>query len=290
VGAVTRLTGLSPHVLRAWERRYGAVSPLRSHGGTRRYRESDVARLRLLCAAVEAGQRIGDVARLSDAELRARVGALEDTGPRPAVGPLLEAVERLDTDELDRLLGVQLAALGPRLFTETVAVPLLRAIGEGWERGEVRVASEHLASVLVRSLLGAVLHPRGAARRGPRILFTTPAGERHELGVLMSAVTAAEAGARCTYLGPDLPVEEIAGAATRLGADVVALGIACLARADAEAALRALRGALRERVAVWIGGAGSRGLELPRGVERLDLPDLDGRIALLAERRAPEAG
>jgi DNA-binding transcriptional MerR regulator len=60
LGAVARLTGLSPHVLRAWERRYGAVRPLRTPGGTRLYRESDVARLRQLRAAVQAGHSISE--------------------------------------------------------------------------------------------------------------------------------------------------------------------------------------------------------------------------------------
>src|SRR5262249_39099710 len=73
LGAVARLTGLSQHVLRAWERRYGAVTPVRSPGGTRRYRESDVERLRLLRAAVAAGHPISEVAREDDDALARRL-------------------------------------------------------------------------------------------------------------------------------------------------------------------------------------------------------------------------
>src|SRR5688572_16347090 len=79
--AVVRMTGLSPEILRAWERRYRAIEPLRTPGGTRRYRAADVERLRLLKAAVAAGFRIGKVARLSAAELaRCGRGASADDG------------------------------------------------------------------------------------------------------------------------------------------------------------------------------------------------------------------
>ena len=222
LGAVVRLTGLSPHVLRAWERRYEAVRPLRTAGGTRRYREADVARLRLLHAAVEAGHPIGDIARLSEAELRRRIGA--EARPRPALKPILDALERLDAEEAERLLGLQLSALGPQRFATWVATPLLREVGTLWGRGKLCIASEHLASALLRSLLGASLRRSPGVGDRPVILFTTAPGERHELGVLICAVVAAELGARCVYLGPDLPPGEVADAAGRLEAAVVAVG------------------------------------------------------------------
>jgi len=156
LGLVSRLTGLSPHVLRAWERRYEAVTPLRTPGGTRRYRESDLSRLRLLQAAVAAGHPIGDVARLDDAELRRR-SSVREGEERPPLGEILAAIDALDAAEAERLLGIQLAALGPRRFTRAVVLPLLEEVGSRWERRELCMASEHLASAVVRSLLGALL-------------------------------------------------------------------------------------------------------------------------------------
>lgn len=69
IGAVSRRTGLSPDVLRAWEQRYGAVEPRRSAGGQRVYADTDIQRLRLICQALDGGRRIGQVARLATAEL-----------------------------------------------------------------------------------------------------------------------------------------------------------------------------------------------------------------------------
>jgi len=284
LGAVVKLTGLSEHTIRAWERRYGAVTPIRSPRGTRRFSADDVARLRLLSAAVEAGERIGAVARLSDAELEERLAALSRPSSRPA-DEVRRVLERLDLPELERILGLQLAALGPPAFAREVAAPLLREAGQRWERGDGSIAEEHLLSAVTRGLLGAALRaaPRGDA--GPRILFTTPEGERHELGVLGAAVSAVGAGAAVTYLGPDLPVEEVVRVAHATDAAAVGLGIAALPAAPARRYLASLRRHLPPGIEMWVGGAGAeeaaRGLE---GVAALSLAALEGCVARLRRR------
>src|SRR5512141_2448293 len=69
IGTVTKLTGLSVDVVRVWERRYGAIRPLRSEGGTRLYSDADVWRLNRLRQAVELGHSISQAAKLSETEL-----------------------------------------------------------------------------------------------------------------------------------------------------------------------------------------------------------------------------
>lgn len=286
LGAVSRLTGLSEHVLRAWERRYGAVHPLRTAGGTRRYREPDVARLRLLCAALAAGNSIGDVARLDDAELTRRVELRPTTAaPPPPLAPILAVVEQLDADETERLLGAQLAALGPKRFARLVAAPLLVEIGERWHAGRLAIAAEHMASSILRNLLGGCLRRPAAAAIAPPILFTTPPGERHELGALMAAVTAVDAGGHPVFLGGDLPVSEVVAAVTSLGAAAVAVGVCRRDGEDLAAAVAQLRAAVPPRVALWVGGPGSEALALPPGAARIaDLDELERKVALLAVR------
>jgi DNA-binding transcriptional MerR regulator len=285
LGAVSRLTGLSPHVLRAWERRYAAVTPLRTPGGTRRYREADVARLRLLGACVQAGHPIGDVAGLPERELRRRIDGA-GAEPTPPLAPIVAALDRLDAEEAERLLGIQLAALGPRRFASAVVVPLLHAVGDEWERGRLCVASEHLGSVVLRNLLGGALRHRSGALHATPILFTTLAGDRHELGALLCAVVAADLGAGAIYLGPDLPVSELVLAAQRTGAAGVAVGVGrALPERQREREIRRLRKELPREVEIWIGGPGGQDLDLAEGVELLaGLEDLERKVALVAER------
>jgi len=280
VRAVVRLTGLSPEVLRAWERRYQAVEPIRTPGGTRRYRAEDIRKLRLLKKAVDSGGRIGHLAKLPSEELERRATE-PDTRRLPALDELMEAISTLEVVTTQRLLSQLFAAVGAARFASDVACPLLREIGARWERGELSVASEHLATATLRSMLGAVLHHIGPSPAGLSVLFATPPGERHELGLLMAAITAASAGARPTYLGPDLPIDEILSAIKQTRPHVLALSVVCLDADQAKTQLLSLREQIDARVKIWVGGAGSESIALA-GVDCLSgLEALENRIALL---------
>ncbi len=286
LGTVARLTGLSPDLLRAWERRYGVVEPLRTPGGTRRYRASDLERLRLVKAVVDAGHRISDVARLDMEDLERRAAETSETAPG-RLDEILAAVDRLDGAEAQRLLSIQLAALGPVHFAHDLARPLLTEIGDRWANGEMCVASEHLASSVLRTLLGSALQPSATSLLGPRIVFATPSGETHELGLQIAALTAMGAGANPLYLGASLPVEEMRLAVERSGAAAVALACVTLRPRDAARAVREARDGLDEDVLLWVGGGLASELELPTGAERITtFEELEQRVALLCSRRA----
>ena len=277
-----RLTGLSPEVIRAWERRYGVVEPVRTPGGTRRYSAEDLERLRLVKAAVDAGSRIGEVAGLEAQELRRRAGAVEAPAPPADLDEILDALDRLDGAEAQRLLSVRMSLLGPTRFARDLAMPLVREIGERWVGGRMGIAAEHLATAALRSMLGSALQPAAAAQRGPRIVFATPPGERHEIGLLMAALTAMGAGANPVYLGTELPVENLLGAVRRTGASVLALGLVAIAPAEAARFVETLYDGLPDDVQLWLGGAGAASLDLPADVERLaTLDDLEQRAVLL---------
>ncbi len=273
-------------MLRAWERRYGAVRPLRTPGGTRRYREPDVARLRLLRSATAAGHSIGEVAGLDDAELVRRLELSQSmVATPPPIAPILAAVEALDADDIERLLGAQLSALGPARFVRLVASPLLVEIGDRWHAGRLAIAAEHMTSSILRNLLGACLRLPASAAQAPSVLFTTPSGERHELGTLMAAVTAVDVGGHPVFLGGDLPVSDVVEAVASIGAAAVALGVCHPDSADLFTTVEQLRAEVPSHVELWVGGPGSEALTLPAGAARIaDLDDLERKVALLAAR------
>ena len=281
VGRVARLTGVSPDVLRAWERRYAAVEPIRTPGGTRRYRARDIDRLRLLKAAVDAGHRIGEVARLSDSELegRASVPAAPDVRP---LDEALAALGTLDGVAAERVIAGQLAGLGPIRFAKEFALPLLGRIGQEWQEERLCVASEHLGSALLRSLLGSALRPTTAHRDAPVIVFATLPGERHDIGLLIAALVTLGAGAQPLYLGAELPVGELVNAARVTRAAAVALGSVAQPATDLVRGLRELCDALPRGVEVWLGGPGAAADGVPHEVRALDnLARLEQRVELL---------
>jgi len=280
--SAARLTGLSPELLRAWERRHGVVEPVRTPGGTRRYRASDLERLRLLKAATDAGHRIGALAGLSNPELE-QLGIPAEAAPHDRLEEILAALDALDGAEAQRLLALQLSALGAIPFAREIAMPLAREIGERWRGLRMRIASEHLATAVLRSMLGSALQPSATALRGARIVFGTLEGERHELGLLLAALASLGAGANPLYLGPEVPVEDLLYAVARSGAASLALSIVAAPASDAARPLAALRAGLSADVHLWVGGAGAGALALPDGVDLIEsFEQLEQRVGLLA--------
>lgn len=238
IRVVSKRTGLTPALLRAWEKRYGVVEPARTDGGQRLYSDSDVHRLSLLHRVVEEGRNISQVAPLSVEELEGLVqeDQAERAGPpKPApleaisVAGVLEQAERavagMEPGGLERILTRGAMALPVSTLIDDVILPLLEGIGVSWEKGRLGPAHEHVASVVIRRFLEWLLGTISVEGDAPVLVAATPAGERHELGALLAAVSAAAEGWRAVFLGPDLPADEIAGAALRLDAEVVALSL-----------------------------------------------------------------
>jgi methanogenic corrinoid protein MtbC1 len=144
------------------------------------------------------------------------------------------------------------------------------------------VAHEHLAIGILRSLLGSALQPTASSLLGLRIVFATPTGERHELGLLMAALTALGAGANPLYLGVELPVEDLLSAVEGAGAAALALSLVTIPGPQATRTVGALRGGMAAEVRLWLGGSGARDLELPSAVEYIEsLEDLEQQVMLL---------
>jgi len=284
----TRITGLKPELIRAWESRHAAIRPTRTSGGARRYSSADLERLRLLRDVVGMGRRIGSVARLSDAELR-RIVAETNPLEEEAIDGLLDAAARSDAQHVRRVIMAEVEARDSREFVNDFAIPLLVEIGERWASGRYSISAEHLISGILRSILldQALMVGEGEAR--PRIVFATPEGEAHDLGSLVAALVAARSSARPIFVGASVPVEDLSKQILSSGADAVVLGLVVLAVDRSEEAIRHLRRRLPPRIGLWIGGAGIRGLAPIRGVERIDtLGRLEARVTQLVLQGAPD--
>ena len=267
VRVVAARTGLSPHVLRAWERRYRIVVPTRSEGGQRLYSDLDIERLRKLRRLVESGHAISRLAGLT----LEQVQRLLEAEPRPAeperhtdevearVEEALDAAARFDAARFDAVLERAAVSLGIPTFLDLVAAPALERIGHGWAEGSVSVAQEHMSTAAFRRVLGWLLRVNEVSGPAPRIVVATPPRQVHELGALMAAVSAAAEGWKVTYLGPDMPVAELVRAAEETRADAVALSIVYPEGIDGLfAALRRPRVGLPPEVPLIVGGAAMR--------------------------------
>lgn len=274
IRVVSQRTGLSAPVLRAWERRYGAVEPSRSDGGQRLYSDADVRRLQLLATAVDGGRTIGLIAQLDADELQELIDEDRETPVQLQGGAIapdvdrvktaLELVQGMRTDELEQFLMRSAVELRPHELVEGLMVPLLQEVGRAWQSGHMRPSTEHIASVAIRRFLEWVSTTNQPDPGAPLALTGTPAGQRHEFGALLAGVIAAYEGWRVRFLGPDLPADDIARAARKLNARMVALS-AVHPRLDSRGVQEVLeiRNLLPPSVDVVIGGAGA----VPHGDE-----------------------
>jgi methylmalonyl-CoA mutase cobalamin-binding subunit len=270
IRAVAKLTGLSIDTLRAWERRYHVVAPMRGQHG-RLYTTQDIEHLRLLREAVTQGYTISQVATHDDHQLRcllqqptaAALKSSEDPVPSPnnvcpEIHRILTAVTLFDYLTAEKELNRLATILPARDLIHQVAIPLMREVGERWYQGRLTIAQEHLASMVLRNLLATLmrLHNRNLGK--VRVLLATLTQEQHEFGLLAAALLAASGGLGVIYLGIELPVNEIVTVAQQMTVQAVIVGlVGALNSCQGLAQLSSLSAELLPQVPIWVGGAKS---------------------------------
>ena len=285
IRAVSKLTGLSIDTLRAWERRYHVVEPERNGRG-RSYSEADVQKLRLLRELVDRGYAIGQIAQHTEEELKQVAGRGEkaavrrsttvgDTSAALTMQAVREAIDKFDSYRADMELSRQAALLSPRDLVHRIVIPLMQMVGEQWQNGAWSVAQEHMTSAIMRNLLGSLVRLYARENAPQKLLFTTPAGEDHEFGILAAAMLAAGGGLRTLYLSTSLPAREIVHAASKASANVVVCGVK--GARDSQAVLRELRevaAAVPPTVELWVGGTESEAvIQEIKAISTVFLPD-----------------
>ena len=252
IGELSRRSGVSPELLRAWERRYGLLEPTRSTGGLRLYSVADLDRVRAMQQHLAEGIAAAEAAALA-AAAEPRADQAVPFSPAAARRDLDASLSRFDDARAHTVLDELLSTATLDSILSDVLIPFLHELGERWERGEITVAQEHFASSMLRGrLLGLA---RGWDRGiGPRVLLSCAPGERHDLGLIAFGLALRARGFRILYLGADTPIESIAqtARAARLHAVVVS--------AVSPERFKEIAGALRELAAkyrVYLGGAGA---------------------------------
>jgi DNA-binding transcriptional MerR regulator len=222
IGELSKRSGVSAELLRAWERRYGLLRPVRSAGGLRLYAPADIERVGVMRRHLAEGVAAAEAAALA---LRAGAG---DGAARLALRPeavrddLADALDGYDEPRAQLILDRLLAVATVDTLLGEVVLPYLRELGERWLRGEVSVAQEHFASSVVRGrLLGLA---RGWGRGlGPTAVLACLPGEQHDLGLIAFGLALRARGWRIVYLGTDSPIETVEEVARRLDPSLVVL-------------------------------------------------------------------
>jgi MerR family transcriptional regulator, light-induced transcriptional regulator len=297
IGELSKRSGVSPELLRAWERRYGLLRPQRSPGGLRLYTREDLERVRAMQRHLADGLAAAEAAQLA---LRAASETEAEEPPLVSAAirdDLREALDRFDEPAAQAILDGLLATLTVDHLLTEVVMPYLEELGGRWERGEASIAQEHFASAVLRGrLLGL---GRGWGRGvGPLAVLACLPGEHHDLGLIALGLALRERGWRVAYIGPDTPVETVTEAAAELDPTLVVLsGVSPNLVRPALPALRALTA----RFPVALGGSAAASPDLEAAgimplkdspvseAERLTTLVRDARKPRLAPFRRPDS-
>jgi MerR family transcriptional regulator, light-induced transcriptional regulator len=284
ITAVERDCGIAKETLRVWERRYGFPQPTRDAQGERAYLPDDVIKLRLIRRLLDQGHRPGRILARSAkdlADLLDEAHAVPAVPLDPAVAELITLIREHQAEQLNEALRSAVIRLGLGPFITGLAAPTIRAVGEGWARGEIEVYQEHLfteqLSRVIRTAINALpitMHGNAQGGSRPRVLLTTFPREPHSMGLLMVEAILALDHALCFPLGTETPLPDIVAAATAHEVDIVALSFSPWAHGgQAIEGLNELRRLLPSRMALWAGGS------CP-ALERLNQTDIEAVTAL----------
>jgi MerR family transcriptional regulator, light-induced transcriptional regulator len=222
IGELSKRAGVSPELLRAWERRYGLLRPARSAGGLRLYSPADVERVALMQQHLAEGMAAAEAAALAVRD------AVDEEAARTALRPaairdeLATALDAFDEPRAQAILDRLLALATVETLLAEVVVPYLQELGERWKRGDASVAQEHFASSVLRGRLLGLARGWGLGL-GPFAVLACLPGEQHDLGLIAFGLALRSQGWRIVYLGPDSPLDTVADVSHQLEPSLVVL-------------------------------------------------------------------
>jgi len=289
IKTVAQKTGLSTHVIRAWEKRYQVIEPLRTETNRRLYSEEDIYRLTLLKKAIKSGHTISSICDLdinslkelvaegSDYKDNSRVEENSNRSVEYHFEQCLNAIRNFDAAQFEEALLRASVELTQPVLIKSIILPIISSIGEQWKDGSLRVMHEHLATAVLKPFLHNLRISYRSSPNAPSIIVATPIGQIHELGALITALVAASEGWQVIYLGPNLPAEEIVSAINIKKADLVLLSIVYPANDPyLKLELEKLRNLLPSSVKIIIGGRVSESYqEIIDDIGALQINDLD---------------
>ncbi len=225
IRVLANLTGVNIGTLRAWERRYGLLTPHRTASGHRLYSQDDVNLINEVVGILDQGvpiSRAEAVLQQRHAQQDSETEQAQDIWRRYRQSTIT-AIIRFDEVAIDNIYNEALSLYAVDVVMQRLVVPTLQELGRRWEEGEGSIAEEHYFTGYVRNRLAARLHHGLKSIQGKQLVIACIPGEYHELGIMMFALSAQAQGFRTLLLGPNLPLDELVAVVERSNSEAVIL-------------------------------------------------------------------
>lgn len=229
IKAISLMTGVKPETLRTWERRFDFLEPSRDESGRRVYSDKDAQKLGLISDLLGQGHPISRLAEMNTQALRAleadQSSKSQVDTEQELLNDLLETLSLVDLDRFRLLVNRILISTPPSVAIDRILSPAMHEIGSRWSEGKLSISAEHALSNILKGELLGIIGTLQVRANGPKLVFATPCGEQHYLGLLMGAYIAAAEGFQCVILGPDIPSVDLADAVTELEAHALVISV-----------------------------------------------------------------
>lgn len=264
---VVEMLDIPSVTLRAWENRYQAVTPERTESGYRLYSQENIEDLRWLKEQTEKqGISISHAVRMlkmrKQKQLDERL-AVTGGDPSDAIGKMKQqiyaALLEIQGERADALMDFGFSLYGYEAMVHQVLVPVLVKVGDAWEEGTATVAQEHYMTHMISSRLSQFFHVFPVYAHLPKVLAFCPAGEHHQIGLLLFSLFLRKNGVEVIYLGANTPEEGVMDMLEKQGR----IGAVCISITDQDLLpyCEDLLGRLRSRYPGMQFIAGGKGYE-----------------------------
>lgn len=212
IKAICKMLGIQPGTLRAWERRYNIVEPIRNKSGHRLYTDEDVAVLRWLLEKVNKGFTIGQAVSLLDKgkiNLDLQMEPSHTNKLEEIVYQLKKSILTFQENKANQVLDEAFNLFTIEKVVINIIGPVLVDIGYMWEKNEITIAHEHYACQYLRTRIGMIVNNLQIDPFMPKVVAVCGPSERHELGLLMFTLYLRKKGYEVIYLGTGIPTEDL---------------------------------------------------------------------------------
>ncbi|WP_409289007.1 MerR family transcriptional regulator [Peribacillus sp. SCS-37] len=211
IKAASTLLGIKSGTLRAWERRYQFIAPIRNESGHRMYTEEHIQILKWLISKIHEGFTISQAVSLLEtipekqfAMITGRDIGEEDRQQNVLAAELTAALLSFNEMKSHELLDRIFSLYSLEKAVGEILAGVMLEIGDLWERKEINSAHEHFASAILRSRIGYIIHTIPQNSLLPKACAVCCPGEWHEVGLLIFTLHLRLKGFQVVYLGPSL--------------------------------------------------------------------------------------
>ncbi len=237
-------THVGASTLRAWERRYGLLTPERTPKGHRLYTQSDVKRVLKIVALLKDGHSLPQISDLLSVENLTNTqftsfkqtdkNSIKNSVKEPLLNTIwdsflkktLDAVNDFSNERIDAIYNEASSLYPIDMIIEQLVEPTLKLLGNEWKtHPESGIAKEHFYSSWLKNKLGARFHHAYSQAKGTRIICACAPGTFHEIGLMLFSLSALARGYRVLYFGSNLPLNQLKYIASRSAAKAIILSI-----------------------------------------------------------------